>query len=480
MMAVLQNYVEGEWRSACADRLIADLNPSDRDDVVAMVPAGDAADVSAATQAAADALPAWRRLPGPARSAHLHRWAAVIESRAEDLAQALAREVGKPIGESRGEVARCVTILHYYAGEAVRAIGEVVPAGAAGALQYALHDPLGVVGLITPWNFPVAIPLWKAAPAIAFGNTVVLKPAEQASQMAVLLAETAAAAGIPAGVFNVVLGDGAVVGDALIRDERVRAVSFTGSATVGAHVASVCAQRNIRYQTEMGGKNVVIILPDADLGLAAKLTAAGAMRYAGQKCTATSRAIVSKEVEPEFMRRLQDEIAALPLGPVTDASCAIGPLITEQSRDRITSALQEVRGQIVVGGAAASESPYARGFFLDATVVRDVDPASALAQDELFGPVLATFTADSLDSAITLANQSRFGLSAALFTRDLRAALEYVQRIEAGLVRVNGDTTGVDPHAPFGGVKGSSSGSREQGAAARDFYTEIRTVQINP
>ncbi|MEO5509701.1 MAG: aldehyde dehydrogenase family protein, partial [Longimicrobiales bacterium] len=346
--------------------------------------------------------------------------------------------------------------------------------------QFTLRDPLGVVGLITPWNFPAAIPLWKAAPALAFGNTVVLKPVEQASNMAVLLAETAHAAELPAGVFNVVLGDGATVGNALLRADAVRAISFTGSSAVGARVAAVCAERNIRYQTEMGGKNVVIVMPDADLGLAAKLTAAGAMRYAGQKCTATSRAIIAKEVEQDFMRRLQAEVALLQLGPVTDSASAVGPLITKDSRDRIERALAGVRGQIVMGGSAPSDDRFVRGFFMDATVVQDVDPASSLAQDELFGPVLATFTSNSLDEAITLANRTRFGLSASLFTRDLGAALEYVNRIEVGLVRVNGDTTGVDPHAPFGGVKGSSSGSREQGAAAREFYTEIRTVQIHP
>jgi aldehyde dehydrogenase (NAD+) len=362
----------------------------------------------------------------------------------------------------------------------VRTIGEVVPAQSAGALQFTLRDPLGVAGLITPWNFPAAIPLWKAAPALAFGNTVVLKPAEQSSHMATLLAETAAAADLPAGVFNVVVGDGAVIGDALIRHNDVRSISFTGSSTVGAHVAAVCAQRNIRYQTEMGGKNVVIVMPDADLDIAAKLTAAGAMRYAGQKCTATSRAIVAHEIEGAFMEKLGAEIAALPLGPITDASSAVGPLINEQSRDRIRTALDEVKSQIVFGGSVPSHESFVHGFFHDATVVRDVDPSSSLAQDELFGPVLATFTSRSLDEAIELANRSRYGLSASLFTKDLRAALEYINRIEVGLVRVNGDTTGVDPHAPFGGVKGSSSGSREQGAAAREFYTEIRTIQINP
>ncbi|HEX6132679.1 MAG TPA: aldehyde dehydrogenase family protein [Longimicrobiales bacterium] len=472
----IQNFINGEFVASGSPREILSLNPSDARDIVARVPVGAPEDVSAATAAAAGALTGWRRTTGPARAEVLHRWAAVIQSRAEELAQALTREVGKPISESRGEVARCVVILRYYAGEAVRAIGEVVPAQAERTLQFTLREPLGVVGLITPWNFPLAIPLWKAAPAVAFGNTVVLKPAEQSSAVAALLAETAAEAGLPAGVFNVVAGAGATVGNALLHDERVRAISFTGSTGVGAHVAAVCAERNIRYQTEMGGKNVVIVLPDADLDLAARLTAAGAMRYAGQKCTATSRAVVVRGIEDAFIERLQAQVSALPLGPVTDAACAVGPLISAAARDRVLDALKR-HGNGVSHGAPGSDQ-LGHGFFIEPAVLRDVDPASSLAQDELFGPVLATFTARDVDEAIALANRTRYGLSASLFTRDIGAALEFVHRIETGLVRVNGDTTGVDPHAPFGGMKASSSGSREQGSAAREFYTDTKTVQI--
>ena len=480
MPDTLQSWIGGAYRASAADRFIDDINPSDSDDVVARVPSGAPADVAAAVEAAAAAQPAWRRLPGPSRAEHLYRWAQAIEARRQELARSVSREVGKPIGEANGEVARCIVILRYYAGEAVRSIGEVVPAQVPDALQFTLREPLGVVALVTPWNFPVAIPLWKAAPAIAFGNTVVLKPAEQASRVALLLAETAASAGLPAGVFNVVVGSGRVIGDALLRAEPVRALSFTGSTEVGMHVAAVCAQRNIRYQTEMGGKNVVIVLPDADLDLAAKLTANGAMRYAGQKCTATSRAVVVKSVEQAFLDRLRAQVEALPLGPVDEPDSAVGPLIDEASRERIRAALEGANGSRVFGGGAPSDARLARGWFVEPAVVRDVPPDSPLAQDELFGPVLATFTANDIDEAITLANRSRYGLSASIFTRDIRAALEFIHRIEVGLVRVNGDTTGVDPHAPFGGVKASSSGSREQGPAAREFYTEIKTVQVNP
>jgi aldehyde dehydrogenase (NAD+) len=472
--AGLRNFIDGAFASSASAPDIVSVNPSDESDIVARVPVGAGADVATATAAAARALPGWLRTAGPARGEALHRWAGTIQSRAEELAQAVSREVGKPIGEARGEIGRCVAILRYHAGEAVRSMGEVVPAQAAGMLQFTMREPLGVVALITPWNFPLAIPLWKAAPALAFGNTVVLKPAEQSSAVAVLLAETAAAQ-LPPGVFNMVLGTGAVAGDALIRDEAVRAVSFTGSTAVGARVAALCAGRNIRYQTEMGGKNVVIVLPDADLDLAARLTASGAMRYAGQKCTATSRAVIVKGVEDAFMQRLNAQVDSLPLGPVSDSACAVGPLISAAARDRVVAALD---AQAPVRTRATTDERFARGFFVEPAVIRDVDPASPLAQDELFGPVLATFTANDIDEAIAVANRTRYGLSAAVFTRDLGAALHFVHGIEAGLVRVNGDTTGVDPHAPFGGMKASSSGSREQGSAAREFYTDIKTVQI--
>lgn len=476
----LRNLIGGSLRDAASDRAIPSLDPSDASDVVALVPEGSADDARAAADAAADALPAWRELPGPARAEHLHAWAAAIAARGDELARAMAREVGKPIGEARGEVARCVTILRYHAGEAVREIGEVIPAQAAGALQLTLREPLGVVALVTPWNFPLAIPLWKAAPALAFGNTVVLKPSEMSSWVAHLLAETAVAAKLPAGVFNVVHGTGPAVGAPLLRQETVRAISFTGSSAVGATVAAVAAERNIRYQTEMGGKNVVIVMPDADLDAAAALTAAGAMRYAGQKCTATSRVVVAKEVERDFTARLRAQVERLPLGPVDDPAAAVGPLISERSRESIREALREEAPERLFGGELPDDDRFTRGFYFAPLVIRLHDPDAPLARRELFGPVLGAFVAEDLDHAIALANRTPYGLSASLFTRDIRAALRYIRRIEAGLVRVNGDTTGVDPHAPFGGMKGSSSGSREQGPAAREFYTETKTVQINP
>ena len=477
---LLHSFVNGAFRAPASDVWTEHVNPSDERDVIARVPDSTPEEIDVAVAAAAEAQSTWRAVPGPVRAEHLHRWAGVINGRSDEIARSIAREVGKPIAESRGEVARAVVILRYYAGEAVREVGEVIPAQVPGALQFTLREPLGVVALITPWNFPLAIPLWKAAPAIAFGNTVVMKPSEMASHVATLLSETALAAGIPPGVFNIILGKGATVGARLLRADAVRGISFTGSSVVGKTVAALAAERNIRYQTEMGGKNVVIIDRDADLDAAAVLSASGAMRYAGQKCTATSRVVVTREVEEAFLARLRTQVEALPMAPVDDPSSAVGPLITQRSRDSIHQALKDGEPEQLFGGTLPDDEHFRRGSWFAPLVIRFRSVDDDLAQRELFGPVLGVLTADDLDHAIDLANRTPYGLSAALFTRDLRRALRYIHRIDAGLVRVNGDTTGVDPHAPFGGMKGSSSGSREQGPAAREFYTETKTVQINP
>lgn len=476
---VLRHFYAGAFHPAAGDDA-PHANPSDASDIVARVPLGSVADVAHAAGAAAEALPAWRALPGPARAELLYAWADAIAARRDHLASAVTREVGKPIAEARGEVARCITILRYAAGDAVRPMGDVIPAQAAGALQFSMREPLGVVALITPWNFPLAIPMWKAAPALAFGNTIVLKPSEMASHAATLLAATAKDAGIPPGVFNVVLGRGDRIGPALIAHEAVRGVSFTGSRRAGQDVATRAAARGIRHQTEMGGKNAVIVLPDADLSRAAALTAAGAMRYAGQKCTATSRAIVAREVERDFLDALRAEIEKLPLGPVTDPASAVGPLISVSARDRVRQAVTAAAGERVIESRVPEGDGYARGNFVGPTVIRGVPADAPLAQDELFGPVLALLPVSSVEEAIAVANGTPYGLSASLFTRDVSRALQYVREIEVGLVRVNGDTTGVDPHAPFGGMKASSSGTREQGPAAREFYTRVKTVQVNP
>jgi len=453
-------------------------NPSDRREVIAEFRIATAAEVDAAVGAAVGAARSWRHQTGPVRGAALHALGEAIAARQDEFATLIAREVGKPIVEARGEVGRAVVICRYYAGEAVREIGEVIPAGSPNTTQFTLRDPLGAVALITPWNFPLAIPIWKAAPALAFGNTVVLKPSELSPAVADLLATAVREAGVPAGVFNVVQGDG-TTGAALIAHDGIRGVSFTGSATVGAVVQGVAARRNIRCQTEMGGKNVVIVAADADLDHAAQLTAAGAFRFAGQKCTATSRVVVEREVADAFLARLARATDQLVIGAVTDAATTIGPMVSPGALAKVRIALAAAPANPTHARDIPEGEPWQHGEWLPPTTYRLTDATDPLARDELFAPVLAVLEARDIDEALALANDTRYGLSASLFTRDLARAFHYVREIEVGLVRVNGDTTGVDPHAPFGGVKGSSSGSREQGRAARDFYTEIRTIQIH-
>ncbi len=469
-MLELKHFIGGEFTTG-GDGLLNSINPAQPSQVLGQAYQGTRVQVDLAAQKAGEAQGAWRKETGPARSALLHAWGDKIAARQEELAQAVATEVGKPIGEARGEVQRCVAILRYYAGEAIRPVGEVIPSLTPGALQYSLQEPLGVVGLITPWNFPLAIPLWKAAPALAVGNAVILKPSEHSPWCAQLLAETALEAGVGA-QFQVVQGAGSA-GKALVEHPMVKAISFTGSDRTGSAISVACAQINKKFQTEMGGKNVAIILADADLGQAANLVAGGAMRFAGQKCTATSRVIVDSKVKGAFVDELKKAIDALPVGSPLEAATAIGPVISRESQTRIASSLNG--GERIYEGATLNE-----GFFVAPMVVGGIDENHDLAQNELFGPVLTLLEADSFDQAIQIANNTRFGLSASLCTRDLSAALKYIDQIQAGMVRVNADTTGVDPHAPFGGYKGSSSGTREQGEVAKEFYTQIKTVQINP
>ncbi|MCW5940106.1 MAG: aldehyde dehydrogenase family protein [Fimbriimonadaceae bacterium] len=469
---VLGQFIGGEFRDSSVDGRLASWNPSRPEEVVARAPIGSGEDVDLAVGAASAAVSGWSGETGAARAEALARWAERIEARAEEAALLMAREVGKPLAEAKGEAARCAAILRYFAGEAVRGNGQVIPAQIPSTLQFTWRKPLGVVGLVTPWNFPMAIPLWKAAPALAFGNTVVLKPSELSSACAQFLAETSA--GLPSGVFNVVHGQGDTSGQALVGHEGVRGISFTGSVPVGTLVSHSCTARGARCQAEMGGKNAAVVLADADLPRAASLVAGGAFRFAGQKCTATSRVVVEAPVLPAFLEELQKAVEALPIGPVTDPANAIGPVATSEACERLTSVVEDSSEERFYLDARRGE-----GWFVPPAVFTGVRPGSILAEEELFGPVLAVMGAKDFDEALGLANRTRFGLSTSVFTRDLGRALAFAERAECGMVRVNGDTTGVDPHAPFGGTKSSSFGPREQGPAAREFFTEERTVQMS-
>jgi acyl-CoA reductase-like NAD-dependent aldehyde dehydrogenase len=478
---MLSHYVAGEWLAPGDEQWSDDVNPSDARQVLARVPRGEVAVVDRAVESAHSAFPGWKAMTGPAKAELLHRAANLLAERRQDIGMIAALEVGKPLGEALGEVDRGVVLLRYFAEEAVHPIGQVIPAQTAGSLQFSLRQPLGPVAVISPWNFPIAIPLWKIAPALAYGNTVVWKPAEVSSLTATRVAEVFAAAGLPAGVLNLVLGKGSTIGNALTNNKAFRAITFTGSDSVGMGIAENAARNNIKYQLEMGGKNAAIVLADADLDQAAKLIAAGAMRFAGQKCTATSRAVVLSDVTDRFIDRLSAEIRALPVAAANDPKSAVGPLVEKSALEKVRSyaELGAQSGQVVLGGKPPAAADLRHGYFFEPTVIADVSPDARIAQEEIFGPVLVLHRAHSVEEAIAIANNSQFGLSVSLFTHDINAMLRYIHDIDCGMVRVNGDTTGVDPHAPFGGMRASSSHSREQGPAAIEFFTETKTVQIN-
>jgi alpha-ketoglutaric semialdehyde dehydrogenase len=453
---------------------IESRSPQAPSDVVVRVPDTSAERVAAAAAAARQAAAGWAREPALARAAALHACAEAVAVASGELTGLVVREVGKPVGEARAELGRGVAILRYFAQQALQPEGEVFPPADGVSLLHTRRRPHGVVGLITPWNFPVAIPLWKAAPALAFGNAVLLKPAPQASAVALRLAELFAGA-LPQGVLTVLTGLGAT-GEATV--DAADAVSFTGSVAAGQAVARRAVARGIPVQCEMGGQNAAIVLPDADQDAAATAIAAAAMGYAGQKCTATSRVIVVGDAA-SFAERLAAAVEALPVGDPADPATVVGPLIEARPREAIQTAVRRATaaGARLLTGARPAVGD---GWFQAPTLLTDVPPGDDLRTEEYFGPVCLVLDAASAEDAGRLANDVRHGLVAGVHTRDLRAALTLANQLDVGMVKVNAPTTGVDFHAPFGGAKESSYGPREQGTAARDFYTRTVTVTLTP
>ena len=481
-MSPHRNYINGAWAESATGKIATSTDPADVNDVVAEVQASDSRDVSNAVVSASAASTNWAATSSLARGGYLLAAADYLAANTERYAQAITRECGKAILEARGEVGRAVALLQYYGVEGSNPVGQVVPSVDPSVLLYTRRVPIGVVTLITPWNFPLAIPIWKMAPALVYGNTIVLKPASATPHLGVLIAEMWEAVDLPAGVFNLVTGSGGAIGDSLIESEGVGAVSFTGSTSVGMGIAAAAARRGVRYQLEMGGKNPVIVLPDADLEQAAQVTVDGAMKYAGQKCTATSRAIVVGDVIEDFTDLVVDKVNALNVGPGKADESIVVPVIDEPSRQNIVSAV--ARGvqdgaNVLAGGNIPDGDQYANGHYVQPTVLSKVSPNDFVACEEIFGPVLGIIPSANADEAIDIANDVRYGLSAGIFTRNLNAALTFADRIQAGIVKVNGETAGVEPQVPFGGMKESSSGSREQGKAAIEFFTETKTIYVN-
>ncbi len=477
------NLIGGEWQPAASGGTFENRSPADTDDLVGRFAASRAEDVERAVSAAAEAAAGWRATSPLARAAILSRAADIMMSRVEQIGRELTREEGKTLKEGIGETTRAAQILRYYAGDAQQPDGEHYPSASLTTLLYTVREPLGVVAVITPWNFPIAIPTWKVAPALAYGNTVVLKPASFTPLCAVRLAEVLQEAGLPPGVLNLVTGSAKDTGDPLVRDARVTAITFTGSNEVGSSLKHVAAETGAKLQLELGGKNPAIVLADADLDHALTHVVNGAMMSTGQKCTATSRAIVDRRVADRFTGMLTDRIAGLKVGDPLDAGTAIGPLISAEAAERVGGEVERAAAggaTLLTGGGRPDDDGTRRGHFLRPSLFGDVAPDSRLGQEELFGPVLGVLAVDGLDEAISVANNVRFGLSASLFTRDLGRALRFAREIQAGIVHVNSETAGAEPQVPFGGMKGSSSYSREQGKAAREFFTQVKTVYIDP
>ncbi len=477
---VRSSYVRGAFLPPSDDRRQVE-DPSDTTRVVGQWSPATPAQAAEAAEAAKEAYPAWEAWTAPARGQVLFKAATLLEAERDAVATLASSEMGKPIGEMRGEVDRGVALLRYYAGEGTRAVGEVYPSAMADALLFTRRTGVGPVLLITPWNFPVAIPIWKMAPALVFGNTVVWKPAEWSSLTAVRLVEVLGGAGFPPGVINLVLGPGRTLGAALTRNPAIRAVSFTGSRPAGMSIAAGALETGARFQLEMGGKNPAIVLEDADIDVAVERILSSAMRSAGQKCTATSRVIALPGILPSLREALVERARALKQGPALDASVFLGPVVSATQRESI---LAKVKGGVAEGGVVltGSEPPAGMppGHWVPPVIVDGARPGGVLHTEELFGPVVGLFAADTAEAAVALANQVPYGLSASIFTRDLDRALYFIRHMEAGLVRVNDESAGVEYQAPFGGVKESSWGWREQGRAAIEFYTETHTVTVRP
>jgi aldehyde dehydrogenase (NAD+) len=401
--------------------------------------------------------------------------AEAIDGRVEQIAGVMTREMGKPIRESRGEAARAAAILRFFGGEGYRPLGELYQQTVSGGQILTMRRPLGVVGLITPWNFPAAIPIWKLSPALAYGNTVVLKLAWDAPLTGLLLAECFDEAGLPAGVLNVITGAGSKVGNALVRDPRVRAVSFTGSVPVGRGVRDEATRLGKRVQLELGGHNPLIVLADAKLDAAVEASYAGAFWSAGQKCTATRRIYVEDGVYAEFRQKLLDRIARGKVGDPADPETEVGPIVNETQFGEILHAIERGRsegGTVIAGGGRGDE----QGFVIEPTVFEDVRDDAFLSCEEVFGPVTSLYRVGDLDEALRRANAVEFGLSASIFTQDLSAVQQFAAEAQAGLLHVNSQTAGAEVHVPFGGIKASGWGPHEQGRAALEFYTEVVTL----
>jgi len=477
-----KNFINGEWVPARSTQAIDDRNPANTDELVGIFPSSTEDDVNDAVDAATQAYETWRLVPAPKRGEILYRAAETMVARKEDLARDMTREMGKILAETRGDVQEAIDMTYYMAGEGRRLFGQTTPSELQAKFAMSVRSPIGVTGLITPWNFPMAIPSWKIMPALICGNTVVIKPAEDTPLSTYHLVQILSEAGLPAGVLNVVYGDGPAAGSPLMHHPDVKLVSFTGSTEVGRLVSSACAPTFKKCHLEMGGKNIILVMDDANLDLAVEGAVWGAFGTTGQRCTAASRIAVHKAVYGEFKERLLERVRALRVGDGLDPSTEMGPCINEQQLKTVMKYVDigtKEGAKLAAGGHRLEGGAYAKGWFHEPTVYTDCDPKMRIVQEEIFGPVLSLLPVDGFAEAIDMANNSKYGLSAAIYTRNVNHAFLAMRDLETGIVYVNAPTIGAETHLPFGGIKNTGNGHREASVAALDFYSEWKTLYID-
>ena len=481
-MTTYSNFINGKWVKSSATKKVTNTNPANPDDLIGEIPLATREEAREAVAAAANAFRGWRATPAPTRGRIVAQAARLMEQHKEELAQILTREEGKTIAESRGELQRSINVADFCAGESRRLNGETIPSELPLNFAYTIKQPLGVVACVTPWNFPVAIPVWKIAPALVAGNTVVFKPASLTPATAVRIVELFDEAGIPAGVLNLVLGSGAEAGEEIINHPAVKAISFTGSNGVGIRLYEQASRRGAKVQCEMGGKNPVIVLEDADMDLAVESTAQGAFGSSGQRCTATSRAVVVDQIADEFVARIAKRANAMRLGSGIDPQTEMGPSVDESQFNTVLRYIdigQEDGATLVCGGSRATGGGLDKGYFVRPTVFDRVTPDMRIAREEIFGPVLSVLRVKDFDEAMQVANDCEYGLSSSIFSNDAARIFRFVDEIETGMTHINSPTTGGEAHIPFGGTKGTGIGDREQGSTALDFYTELKVVYVD-
>ncbi len=478
----MNNYINGKWKPSRSNETIPNINPANTDEVLGHTPLSTVEDAREAVAAAKEAFPKWKATPAPVRGKLLFKAADLLQQRLEEMATLLTKEEGKVLKDSRGEVQRSINIMEFTAGEGRRLRGATIPSELPSTFVYTIRQPVGVAGLITPWNFPVAIPIWKIAPALVAGNTVVLKPSELTPLTAIKIVEIFEEAGFPPGVLNMVLGSGNTVGEEIVNNPHVDALSFTGSNDVGCALYEKGSRRGIRVQCEMGGKNPVVVLRDADLDLAVEGVAQGGFGSTGQRCTASSRVIVEESIADRFTEMLLSRMERIRTGNGLDPEIDMGPCVEEKQMNKVLRYIEIGKSEgarLLRGGKRLTGGAFDKGFFVEPTLFDNVSVDMRIAQEEIFGPVISLLRAKSFEEAVETANSVKFGLCSSLYSGDMSTILRFTEMSEAGKVHINSPTIGGEAQAPFGGTKATGIGPREQGTEVFEFYTEVKTVYMD-